>query len=82
MCRPFAFRAVHSVSLHGDQLRSDLRVYNLETHPVSFSAMLHSFIEVVAVSACRVVGLEGAFTTLVRSAPLIVLAHVTRAAAL
>ena len=27
-CRPFEFKAVHSVSLHGDQLKTDFRVIN------------------------------------------------------
>ncbi|KAK9841251.1 hypothetical protein WJX74_002614 [Apatococcus lobatus] len=61
---PFLFRAVHSVSLHGDQLRSDLRIYNLDSQPVSFTAMLHSHIEVVEVPTSRVIGLEGATTSL------------------
>ncbi|KAK9864402.1 hypothetical protein WJX84_003376 [Apatococcus fuscideae] len=61
---PFAFRAVHSISLHGDQLRSDLRIYSLEDHAVSFTAMLHSHIEVVDVSTSRVMGLDGGSTTM------------------
>ena len=66
LCRPFPFRAVHSISLHGDQLRSDLRIYNVGSQPVSFTAMLHSHIEVVDVATSQVKGLEGSTTSMVK----------------
>ena len=45
--RPHAFKAVFSVTLHGEQLRTDLRVINTGDAPFDFTAALHTYIEVL-----------------------------------
>jgi D-hexose-6-phosphate mutarotase len=49
MCvrRPHAFKAVYSVTLHGEQLRTDLRVINTGESRFDFTAALHTYIEVL-----------------------------------
>ena len=46
-CRPHAFKAVYTVTLHGEQLRTDLRIINTGDQPFEFSAALHTYIEVL-----------------------------------
>lgn len=45
--RPHAFKAVYTVTLHGEQLRTDLRVLNTGDAPFDFTAALHTYIEVL-----------------------------------
>ncbi|MEW5301481.1 MAG: hypothetical protein WDW36_004340 [Sanguina aurantia] len=56
---PFKFKVVYSVSLHGESLRTDLRVINTDDKPFDFSAALHSYIEVLSVQQASVLGLKG-----------------------
>ncbi|MEW5319039.1 MAG: hypothetical protein WDW38_010215 [Sanguina aurantia] len=52
-------QVVYSVSLHGESLRTDLRVINTDDKPFDFSAALHSYIEVLSVQQASVLGLKG-----------------------
>lgn len=45
--RPHAFKAVYTVTLHEEQLRTDLRVMNTGDAPFEFTAALHTYIEVL-----------------------------------
>lgn len=45
--RPHPFKAVYTVTLHGEQLRTDLRVLNTGDAPFDFTAALHTYIEVL-----------------------------------
>lgn len=56
---PHKFKAVYSVSLHGEQLRTDLRVINTDDSPFDFTAALHSYFEVLHVKQAKVTGLKG-----------------------
>jgi hypothetical protein len=48
---------VYTVTLHGEQLRTDFRVINNDDKPFSFTAALHTYFEVgallAALSSCR-----------------------------
>ena len=57
--RPHKFKVVYSVALHGETLRTDLRVLNTDDKPFDFSAALHSYIEVLDVEKAGVRGLQG-----------------------
>lgn len=46
-CRPHAFKAVYTVTLHGEQLRTDFHVHNTGDQPFEFTAALHTYIEVL-----------------------------------
>lgn len=50
---------MYSVALHGELLRTDLRVLNTGDAPFSFTAALHSYIEVLDVEKAAVRGLKG-----------------------
>lgn len=56
---PHKFKAVFSVSLHGEQLRTDLRVINTDDKPFTFTTALHSYFEVLDVKKAKVTGLKG-----------------------
>lgn len=56
---PYKFKVVYGVSLHGDQLRTDFRVINTDDKPFSFTAALHTYIEVMSVDKAKVTGLKG-----------------------
>ena len=58
-CRPHAFKAVYTVTLHGEKLRTDLRVLNTGDAPLSFTGALHSYFEVLDVGVARITGLSG-----------------------
>ena len=58
-CRPHKFKVVYSVALHGETLRTDLRVLNTDDKPLDFTAALHSYIEVLDVEKAGVRGLQG-----------------------
>ena len=58
LCRPYAFKAVYSVSLHGEKLRTDFRVFNTGDKPFEFTAALHTYFEVADVSKAKVNGLQ------------------------
>jgi glucose-6-phosphate 1-epimerase len=47
MHRPYAFKAVYTVTLHEEQLRTDLRVINTGDQPFDFTAAMHTYIEVL-----------------------------------
>ena len=47
------------MSLHGEKLRTDLRVINTGDAPFEFTAALHSYFEVLDISEARVSGLAG-----------------------
>lgn len=56
---PHKFKAVYTVSLHGQQLQTELKVFNTDTAPFEFSSALHSYIEVLSVDKAKVLGLKG-----------------------
>jgi D-hexose-6-phosphate mutarotase len=49
---------VYTVTLHGEQLRTDLRVINTGDKPFEFTAALHSYIEVLGVDKAKVGGVN------------------------
>lgn len=57
--RPHAFKAVFTVSLHGELLRTDLRVHNTGDASFDFTAALHTYIEVLDIGVAKVRGLQG-----------------------
>lgn len=57
--RPHAFKAVFTVSLHGEKLRTDLRVINTGDAAFEFTAALHSYFEVLDIAKAKVSGLAG-----------------------
>ena len=57
--RPHEFKTVFSVSLHGEALRTDLRVINTGDQAFDFTTALHSYFEVAHVSKAKVRGLKG-----------------------
>ena len=57
--RPHAFKAVYTVTLHGEKLRTDLRVMNTGDAPFEFTGALHSYFEVLDVDVAKVKGLAG-----------------------
>jgi len=56
---PHKFRAVYSITLHGEQLRTHLRVINTDDKPFEFTAALHSYFEVLDITKAQVKGLKG-----------------------
>jgi len=56
---PHKFKVVYNVSLHGEVLRTDLRVINTDDKPFDFTAALHTYIEVLSIAKARVMGLKG-----------------------
>jgi len=56
---PFKFRAVYTVTLHGETLKTDFRVINEDTKPFTFTAALHSYFEVADITKAAVRGLKG-----------------------
>lgn len=56
---PHKFRLVYTVTLHGQELRTDYRVVNEGDAPFDFTAALHSYFEVLGVDSARVRGLQG-----------------------
>ncbi|CAK0757552.1 hypothetical protein CVIRNUC_002550 [Coccomyxa viridis] len=56
---PHAFKAVYTVTLHGEQLRTDLRILNTGDQPFDFTAALHSYFEVLDIEVAKVRGLQG-----------------------
>ena len=57
--RPHAFKAVFTVSLHGELLRTDLRIHNTGDEAFDFTAALHTYIEVLDIGVAKVRGLQG-----------------------
>eukprot|EP00879_Flechtneria_rotunda_P032118 GHRR01035275.1.p1 GENE.GHRR01035275.1~~GHRR01035275.1.p1 ORF type:complete len:238 (+),score=80.98 GHRR01035275.1:77-790(+) len=51
---PHKFKAVYTVTLHGEQLRTDFRVLNTDDKPFEFTAALHTYIEVLHVNDAKV----------------------------
>jgi D-hexose-6-phosphate mutarotase len=58
MHRPHAFKAVYAVTLHGELLRTDLRIINTGDKPFEFTAALHTYIEVLDINKATVKGLK------------------------
>lgn len=56
--RPYKFKVVYSVHLHGEDLHTDMRVINEDDKPFSFTGALHSYFEVLDIGAAKVYGLE------------------------
>lgn len=56
---PYKFKVVYTVTLHGEQLRTDFRVLNLDSKPFDFTSALHTYIEVASVDKAQVRGLTG-----------------------
>ena len=57
--RPHAFKAVYTVTLHGELLRTDLRIINTGDTEFDFTAALHTYIEVLDIGKAKVKGLKG-----------------------
>lgn len=55
---PHAFKAVYAVTLHGELLRTDLRIINTGDKPFEFTAALHTYIEVLDIKKASVKGLK------------------------
>ena len=47
------------MSLHGELLRTDLRVHNTGDEAFEFTAALHTYIEVLDIGVAKVRGLQG-----------------------
>lgn len=56
---PYKFKAVYTVTLHGDDLRTQLRVINNDDKEFDFTAALHTYIEVLHIGQATVSGLKG-----------------------
>lgn len=56
---PHKFKAVYTVMLHGEQLKTELRVLNTDDKPFEFKTALHTYIEVLDIAKARVTGLKG-----------------------
>ncbi|MCJ1422140.1 hypothetical protein MMC29_000019 [Sticta canariensis] len=56
---PHAFKAAYSVSLHGEALRTELRVINTGEQAFDFTTAVHSYLEVLHISKAKVRGLQG-----------------------
>ncbi|KAG2434053.1 hypothetical protein HXX76_007781 [Chlamydomonas incerta] len=56
---PHKFKAVYTVSLHGEQLNLQLRVINTDDKPFDFTAALHTYFEVLEIAKAKVTGLKG-----------------------
>ena len=58
MHRPHKFKAVYAVTLHGELLRTDLRIINTGKEAFEFTAALHTYIEVLDIKKASVKGLK------------------------
>ena len=58
LCRPHKFKAVYAVTLHGELLRTDLRIINTGKDAFEFTAALHTYIEVLDIKKASVKGLK------------------------
>ena len=56
---PHGFKAVYSITLHGDLLKTDMRVVNTGDSTFEFTAALHTYLEVAGVENAKVLGLKG-----------------------
>eukprot|EP00891_Asterochloris_glomerata_P002420 jgi/Astpho2/2420/Aster-05671 len=56
---PHAFKAVYTVTLHGELLRTDLRIINTGHTEFDFTSALHTYIEVLDIGKAKVKGLKG-----------------------
>lgn len=56
---PYPFKAVYTVTLHGDRLLTHFAVHNTGTQAFEFTAALHTYIEVLHISKATVGGLQG-----------------------
>ena len=56
--RPHKFKAVYAVTLHGELLRTDLRIINTGKEAFDFTAALHTYIEVLDIKKASVKGLK------------------------
>ncbi|WPT18154.1 hypothetical protein PSENEW3_00006155 [Picochlorum sp. SENEW3] len=56
---PHDFMVAYSISLHGETLKTDMRVLNKGSEAFDFTAALHSYFEVAGVENARVNGLKG-----------------------
>lgn len=56
---PHKFKAVYTVSLHGQQLQTELKVFNTDSAAFEFTSALHTYIEVLSVEKAKVRGLKG-----------------------
>lgn len=56
---PHPFKVAYSISLHGEQLRTEFRVINEGESDLEFTGALHTYFEVTHVEKAKVLGLEG-----------------------
>ena len=50
---------MYTVTLAGEQLKTDLRILNTDDKPFDFTTALHTYIEVLDISKAKVKGLKG-----------------------
>lgn len=56
---PHSFKVAYSVALHGEILRTDMRVMNTGDSTFDFTAALHTYLEVAGIESAKVMGLKG-----------------------
>lgn len=56
---PTKFKVVYTITLHGEELRTDFRVINTDDKPFEFTAALHTYFEVLGIDKAAVKGLQG-----------------------
>lgn len=56
---PHDFKAAYTVGLHGETLKTTLRVQNTGSDTFDFTAALHTYIEVLSAAKAQVRGLKG-----------------------
>lgn len=56
---PHPFKVAYSISLHGEELKTEFRVVNEGESDLEFTGALHSYFEVVHVEKAKVEGLQG-----------------------
>jgi glucose-6-phosphate 1-epimerase len=56
---PHSFKVAYSIALHGEILRTDMRVMNTGDSTFDFTAALHTYLEVAGIESAKVTGLKG-----------------------
>jgi D-hexose-6-phosphate mutarotase len=69
----FCIQVVYSISLHGEVLRTDMRVLNTGDSDFDFTAALHTYFEVAGIEKAKVTGLKG-LVSLNQSLPILLCA--------
>lgn len=56
---PHAFKVNYTITLHGELLKTDVRVVNTGDSTFDFTGALHTYLEVAGIDKARVLGLKG-----------------------